>query len=91
MPSCYGAGYIAVPVIFGDFFGRAAFAGSAGMRYTIVGITLWLGPRWAGAAYDASGSYASTFGFLCVFALVGAAAAFLVPHPGRGPNAAGTA
>lgn len=87
----YGAGYIAVPVIFGDFFGRTAFAGSAGVRYSIVGITLWLGPRWAGAAYDASGSYASTFGFLCVFALVGAAAAFLVRHPGRGPDAAGTA
>ena len=82
----YGAGYVAVPVAFGDFFGRRAFAGSAGVRYTIVGISLWLGPRWAGAAADASGSYDTSFGVLCVIALLGAAAAFLVRHPGHGPR-----
>ncbi len=82
----YGAGYIAVPVVFGDFFGRRAFAGSAGVRYTIVGLSLWLGPRWAGAAADATGSYNASFGVLCVIALVGAVAAFLVRHPGRGPQ-----
>ena len=82
----YGAGYIAVPVAFGDFFGRSAFASSAGVRYSIVGISLWLGPRWVGAAADASGSYDSSFGILCVIALVSAAAAFLVRHPGNGPG-----
>ncbi len=87
----YGAGYIAVPVAFGDFFGRGAFAGSAGVRYTLVGISLWLGPRWAGAAADATGSYNASFGFLCVFALISAAAAFLVRHPGRGPRSKGEA
>ena len=82
----YGAGYIAVPVAFGDFFGRRAFAGSAGVRYTIVGISLWLGPRWVGAAADATGSYNVSFGILCVIALLSAAAAFLVRHPGPGPQ-----
>ena len=82
----YGAGYIAVPVAFGDFFGRHAFAGSAGVRYTIVGLSLWLGPRWAGAAADTTGSYNASFGVLCVIALLSAAAAFLVRHPGRGPQ-----
>ena len=84
----YGAGYIAVPVAFGDFFGRDAFAGSAGVRYSIVGISLWLGPRWVGAAADASGSYDSSFAFLCVVALISAAAAFLVRHPGNRPISA---
>ncbi len=87
----YGAGYIAVPVAFGDFFGRRAFAGSAGVRYTLVGISLWVGPTWAGAAADASGSYNASFGVLCVFALVSAVAAFLVSHPGRGPRSKGDA
>jgi MFS family permease len=96
----YGAGYISVPVAFGDFFGRRAFAGSAGVRYTFVGISLWLGPSWAGAAADAreklragghdlalgDGLYTTSFAFLCVFALVSAVAAFLVRHPGPGPQ-----
>lgn len=81
----YGAGYIAGPVAFGDYFGRNAFAGSAGVRYTIIGIALWIGPSWAGAAADATGSYTASFGVLCGLALASAAAAFLVPHPGVGP------
>ena len=82
----YGAGYIAVPVAFGDFFGRQAFASSAGMRYSIVGISLWLGPRWVGAAADATGSYNASFGVLAAIALASAAVAFLVRHPGNGPS-----
>jgi len=78
----YGAGYIAVPVAFGGFFGRNAFAGSTGVRYTLVGISLWLGPRWVSAAANATGSYNASFGVLCGLAIISAVAALLVPHPG---------
>ena len=53
----YGAAYISIPVVFGYFFGRRAFAGTSGLRIAILAISGWLGPRWAGAAADASGSY----------------------------------
>ena len=77
----YGAGYISIPVAFGDFFGRSAFAGTSGLRISIVGIALWLGPRWAGAAADATGTYNSAFLVIAGLCVTGAVAAFFTQRP----------
>lgn len=81
----YGAAYISIPVVFGYFFGRQAFAGTSGMRIALLAISGWLGPRWAGAAADATGSYLGTFVLLAVICVAGAAAMLLCRHPGAGP------
>jgi MFS family permease len=81
----YGAAYISIPVVFGYFFGRRAFAGTSGMRIALLAISAWLGPRWAGAAADATGSYVGTFAFLALLCAAGAAAILLCPRPAGGP------
>ena len=78
----YGAAYISIPVVFGHFFGRRAFAGTSGLRIAILAISGWLGPRWAGAAADASGSYLTTFVVLALICVAGAAAILFCPRPG---------
>jgi sugar phosphate permease len=78
----YGAAYISIPVVFGHFFGRKAFAGTSGLRIAILAISGWLGPRWAGAAADASGSYLGTFVVLALLCVAGAAAILFCPRPG---------
>lgn len=83
----YGAAYISIPVVFGYYFGRQAFAGTSGLRIAILAISGWLGPRWAGAAADATGSYVGTFALLAVFCLAGAVAILLCRRPGSGPAA----
>lgn len=80
----YGAAYISIPVVFGYFFGRRAFAGTSGVRIAILAISGWLGPRWAGAAADASGSYLGTFVVLAVVCVAGAAAILICPRPRLG-------
>jgi len=84
----YGAAYISIPVVFGYFFGRRAFAGTSGVRIAILAISGWLGPRWAGAAADATGSYLGTFGVLALVCVAGAAAILMCPRPGAGPAVA---
>jgi MFS family permease len=84
----YGAAYISIPVVFGYYFGRRAFAGTSGLRIAILAISGWLGPRWAGAAADATGSYVGSFAFLAVLCLLGAAAILVCRRPGAGPAAA---
>jgi MFS family permease len=83
----YGAAYISIPVVFGYYFGRRAFAGTSGLRIAILAISGWLGPRWAGAAADTTGSYIGTFGLLSVLCLAGAAAILVCRRPGVGPVA----
>ncbi len=77
----YGAGYISIPVAFGDFFGRAAFAGTSGLRISIVGIALWLAPRWAGAAADTRGTYDAAFTVIAGLCVTGAVVAFFTRKP----------
>ena len=84
----YGAAYISIPVVFGYYFGRRAFAGTSGLRIAILAISGWLGPRWAGAAADASGSYVATFAVLAVVCVAGAAAILVCPRPGSRPATA---
>jgi sugar phosphate permease len=81
----YGAAYISIPVVFGYFFGRRAFAGTSGLRIAILAISGWLGPRWAGAAADATGSYLGTFALLTAVCVAGAVAILLCPRPRAGP------
>jgi MFS family permease len=81
----YGAAYISIPVVFGYFFGRKAFAGTSGVRIALLAISGWLGPRWAGTAADATGSYLGTFVLLAVICVAGSAAILLCRHPGAGP------
>ena len=81
----YGAAYISVPVVFGYFFGRRAFAGTSGVRIAILAISGWLGPRWAGAAADTTGSYLGTFVVLTLLCVAGAAAILMCPRPGARP------
>ncbi len=80
----YGAAYISIPVVFGYFFGRRAFAGTSGLRIAILAISGWLGPRWAGAAADASGSYVGTFVVLALVCVAGAAAILICPSRASG-------
>jgi MFS family permease len=84
----YGAAYISIPVVFGHFFGRVAFAGTSGLRIAILAVSGWLGPRWAGVAADASGSYLGTFAVLALVCVAGAAAILMCPRPGAHAAAA---
>jgi sugar phosphate permease len=77
----YGAGFTSVPVVFAHFFGREAFAATSGLRLSIVGVVGFLGPSWAGAAADDSGSYTSTLVVLVAMSLCGALAIGLCRPP----------
>ncbi len=68
---------------FGDFFGRAALAGTSGLRISIVGIALWLAPRWAGAAADSRGTYDAAFTVIAGLCVTGAVVALLTRAPAR--------
>ena len=85
----YGAGYVGISVVFSDFFGRRAFAGTTGTRFLIGGTIGLFTPYLAGYIADNTDSYDIAFAALAILCLVGAAAAFLCPHPGSPPNAIG--
>ena len=85
----YGAGYISIPVVFGDYFGRQAFAGTGGARIAILAVALWLAPKWAGASADTTGSYTTAFLAIMVLCVLGAIAAFLCRKPALAPALAG--
>ena len=53
----YGAAFTTIPVIFGNFFGRRAFVGTAGLRVAITGVVGFFGVSWAGAVADKYGTY----------------------------------
>ena len=78
----YGAGYVSDAVVFAYFFGQRAFLGTAGLRIAIIGVVGWIGPTWAGAVADQTGSYTGTFGVLAVLCFSGALAIFLCHPPG---------
>ena len=86
----FGAAYIAIAVVFSNFFGRAAFAKTAGTRFLITGVFNALGPFVAGTIFDATGSYRIAFLIVAAITLVGAVAALTVkpPQPVPAPAAA---
>jgi sugar phosphate permease len=69
----YGAAFTTIPVVFGDFFGRGAFVGTAGMRVAVTGIAGFFAVSWAGAVADKTGTYSvvlTALAFTCVAAAV---------------------
>lgn len=79
----YGLAYTSEVVVFGWFFGRAAFVGSTGARLFLIGIIGALGPALAGAAADRTGSYAGTLWTCSVLAILGAASIWFCRPPDR--------
>lgn len=87
----FGAGYISISVVFSEFFGRSAFAGTTGTRFLING-TIGAGAPWlAGIISDQTGSYNIAFAGLAVLCLVGTVTATICPPPGLPPYAEGEA
>ena len=79
----YGTAYTSEVVVFGLFFGRAAFVGSTGVRIFLIGVIGALGPALAGAAADRTGSYAGTLWTLAALAVLGAASIWFCRPPDR--------
>lgn len=77
----FGAAYVTLPVVFADFFGRAAFAATTGTRIMINGVFGYLAPRFAGRMADVTGSYGTVFWIMAAITLAGAAAAWLCRQP----------
>lgn len=68
----YGVGFTSEPVVLAHVFGANAFVMTNGVRLGITGLVGWLGPRWTGAAADATGSYAGAFTVLAGLSVAGA-------------------
>lgn len=79
----YGTAYTSEVVVFGLFFGRAAFVGTTGIRIGLIGVIGALGPILAGAAADRTGSYAGTLWTLGGLAVLGAASIWFCRPPDR--------
>lgn len=79
----YGTAYTSEVVVFGLFFGRAAFVGSTGVRLFLIGVIGAIGPVLAGAAADRTGSYAGTLWTLAALAVLGAASIWFCRPPDR--------
>ena len=77
----YGLAYTSEVVVFGWFFGRAAFVGSTGVRLALIGVIGALGPALAGAAADRTGSYAGTLWTCSALAVLGAASIWFCRPP----------
>ncbi len=81
--AAYGAAYTSEVVVFGWFFGRAAFVGTTGVRLALIGVIGALGPALAGAAADRTGSYAGSLWTLAALAVLGAASIWFCRPPDR--------
>ena len=77
----YGAAFTTAPVVFASFFGRDGFAATGGLRIAITGVVGFVGPSWAGAVADRTGSYNSTLLALTMLCVVGAVMMFRCRAP----------
>jgi hypothetical protein len=84
----FGTAYVSIAVVFGAFFGRAAFAASNGVRMMITGLLNAAAPAIAGAVADAQGTYAPAFLAVAAITLASAAAMFFTraPQPQASPH-----
>lgn len=82
----YGMGYAGISVVFTDFFGRQAFAGSAAVRILIGGCVGLFVPALAGWVADNTSSYNGAFLALTVLCLIGAVVSYFCPRPGAPPE-----
>jgi len=79
----FGMAYINVAVVFSSYFGRSAFAATAGVRIMITGVFNAIGPWLAGEAYDRFETYSGAFVVLIVVGFAGGVSAFLCRPPHR--------
>ncbi len=79
----YGLAYTSEVVVFGWFFGRAAFVGTTSVRLFLIGVIGAFGPVLAGAAADRTGSYGGTLWTLVALAVLGAASIWFCRPPDR--------
>ena len=80
----YGVGFTSEPVVVARVLGTRAFLSANGVRLGLTGVVGWLGPRWTGAAADASGAYDQAFAVLAALCVAGAVVvSFCRPAPGE--------
>ena len=77
----FGAAYIAITVVFSKFFGRVAFAQTAGTRLLITGIFNAISPAAAGLLFDATGTYRIAFIAIAILGTVGGIATLRLRPP----------
>jgi len=77
----FGASYISIVLVFSKFFGRAAFAKTAGTRILITGIFGSLAPWLTGLVFDSTGSYQPAFIAIVAISLAGAVGSLMVKAP----------
>lgn len=82
----FGTAYISVPVVMGAFFGRVAFASTAGVRTLTTGVFNLFAARAAGAWADRTDSFSAAFATLAVMCFLGTAAALIARSPGEAPH-----
>jgi MFS family permease len=91
----YGYGYASVSTLFpplvSDFFGRGHAGAIVGALFAIAGCTGGVGPWVAGALYDATGGYGSTWVFCAAFNMLALGFLTLARPPARSPAHRGTA
>jgi len=68
----FGAAYVCMATIVGNYFGAQSFAPIMGMIFPIIFLAAALGPFLAGSAYDNLGSYHRVFYGLTALAFTGA-------------------
>jgi len=82
----YGGFVALAPTLIMDFYGPRAVSGIIGVLYTAPGISTLFGPALAGAAYDATGSYAAPILGSAALSFAGAALVGVLirrGHPSR--------
>lgn len=82
----FGSAYISVPVVMGAFFGRVAFASTAGIRTMTTGLFNLAAAPAAGYLADTTGTFSSSFAALAVLCFIGTALAVLSRAPGGAPH-----
>ena len=82
----YGGFVATFPSVVMDLFGARSVSGILGCIYTAAGVGTLFGPPIAGAAYDATGSYAASILGAAALALIAAVASAVLLQP-RGKDA----
>ncbi len=77
----YGAAFTSIPVVFGNFFGRTAFVGTAGVRVAATGIIGFVATSWAGWVADTAGTYNLVLVALAVLCTTAATLIFFCRPP----------
>jgi MFS family permease len=82
----FGTAYISVPVVMAGYFGRVAFAATAGFRTMIVGIINLFTASTTGWIADRTGSYDIPFTGLAIATMAGVLIALTLRAPGPAPH-----